>query len=258
MNLLFIHGFMGSALNWGSVRSKIEEIAKESAFDLKTHAVDLLGHASKRASRDLNNYSSAHDALTHELFLDIKDIGPLVAVGHSFGLRPLLLLTKQKPELIETLIVEDSSPELSEQSCAFLFNILRKTPTPFRTRELARDHFNSRFTPELARFLLSNIKSFDNGNLNDWRFDRPFLEKLLEEAQTQPLWDEWQHFKGKTFLMTGEKSALFTNPDVLQKIQNFRAPHRLPHFVIKDSGHWIHSDKKDEFCDTLFQILNLI
>jgi pimeloyl-ACP methyl ester carboxylesterase len=258
MNLLFVHGFMGSALNWSSVRYKIENLANQSGFDLKTHAVDLLGHASKRSSRDLKTYKTAHEALAHELLLDIKNFAPIVAVGHSFGLRPLLLIAKNNPGLIPTLIVEDASPELSEESCFFLFNVLNKTPTPFRTRESAREYFNNRYNPVLARFLLSNIRGFEENSVHDWRFDKTFLEMLLNEARNNPLWDEWQSYSGKTFLITGEKSALFNDPTVLEKMTQNRLPHALPHSQIKNSGHWIHSDQQEDFCKTLFEILTLI
>lgn len=258
MNLIFVHGFMGSALNWSSVRYKIESLANQSSLELKTHAVDMLGHASKRSSRDLKSYKTAHEALAQELLSDIKDFAPIVAVGHSFGLRPLLLIAKENPELIPNLIVEDASPELSAESCFFLFNVLNKTPTPFRTRESAREYFNNRYTPQLARFLLSNIKSLEESGLHDWRFDRTFLEQLLTEAEKNPLWDEWNSYSGNTYLISGEKSALFSDPEVLKKMLQRRLPHKLPHSEIKDSGHWIHSDQQEAFCKALFEILTSI
>jgi pimeloyl-ACP methyl ester carboxylesterase len=255
MNLLFVHGFMGSALNWSSVRYKIESLAKQSNIELKTHAVDLLGHAARRSSRDLKSFQNAHAALSHELFLDIKDFAPTIAIGHSFGLRPLLLIAKDNPELIPTLIVEDASPELSSESRSFLQKILDETPTPFRTRESAREYFEKNYENQVARFLLSNIRSFESPEVNDWRFDKTFLQSLLEEAGKNPLWEEWHNYSGKTYLVTGEKSVLFADPEVLEKMIKKRAPHKLPHFQIKDSGHWIHSDQQEEFCKVLFEIL---
>ena len=258
MNLLFVHGFMGSALNWSTVRSKVETLAKESGLQLKTHAVDLLGHSSRRSSKPLTSFSSAHEALCEELFEDIKGLGPVVAVGHSFGLRPLLLLAQKRPDLIPTLIVEDASPELSPQSCSLLLKILQTTPTPFRTRESAREYFDKHYPPQIARFLLSNIRSLQNPEINDWRFDRPFLEALLQEAQPRPLWDQWQEYPGESFLITGEKSELFAHPSVLETMTEKRFPRKLLHYQIKDSGHWIHADKQEDFCQVLVKILSSI
>lgn len=258
MNLLFVHGFMGSALNWSTVRSKVDSLAKESGLQLKPYAVDLLGHSSRRSSKPLSSFSSAHEALCEELFEDIKGLGPVVAVGHSFGLRPLLLLAQKRPELIPTLIVEDASPELSPQSCSFLLKILETTPTPFRTRESAREYFDKNYPTQVARFLLSNIRSLQDPEINDWRFDRPFLEVLLGEAQTMPLWDQWQEYTGESFLITGEKSELFAHPSVLQKMTEKRLPRRLLHYQIKDSGHWIHADKQEDFCRVLVKILSSV
>jgi pimeloyl-ACP methyl ester carboxylesterase len=34
-----------------------------------------------------------------------------------------------------------------------------------------------------------------------------------------------------------------------------RLPHTVPHYQIKDSGHWIHADQQEAFCRTLVQIL---
>ena len=258
MNFLFVHGFMGSALNWSIVRPKLETLAKKSTIELRTHAVDLLGHASRRSSQDLKNFQSAHHALTHELFLDIKDYTPTIALGHSFGIRPLLLLAHQKPDLIPALIIEDASPELSPESCAFLQRIIGETPTPFRTRESAREYFDNHYPPQVARFLLSNIRSFDNPEINDWRFDREFLLTLLAEAQKMPLWEELRAYKGQCFILTGEKSPLFSDSQVLQKIIQTRLPQKIDHYEIKNSGHWIHADQKDEFCRVLIKIISSI
>jgi pimeloyl-ACP methyl ester carboxylesterase len=255
MNLLFVHGFMGSALNWSTVRSKVEALANESGIPLKTHAVDLLGHSSRRSSKPLSSFTSAHAALYEELLQDIESMGPIVAVGHSFGLRPLLLISQKRPELIPFLIVEDASPELSLQSCSFLNKILKTTPTPFRTRESAREYFDTKYTKQLARFLLSNIRSLKDPEIHDWRFDRPFLEALLLEAESNPLWQEWHQYSGESFLITGEKSTLFADPSVLQTMIEKRLPRRLPHYEIKNSGHWIHSDQQDDFCRVLIQII---
>jgi esterase len=257
MNLLFVHGFMGSALNWSTVRAKIENLAKQSNINLRTHAVDLLGHASKRSNQNLKTFNSSHEALTHELFLDIKDFCPSVAVGHSFGIRPLLLLAQQKPELIPVLVIEDASPELSPESCFFLKKIIEETPTPFRTRESAREYFEKNYPNQVARFLLSNIRSFESPDINDWRFDRPFLLSLLAEAESMPLWKELKEYKGRSFLITGEKSPIFSDPHTLQKIINARLPEKINHYEIKNAGHWIHADRQDEFCKTLLEIVTL-
>src|SRR4051812_17780229 len=102
-NLVLLHGFLGSALNWGPVLSRLRK--KVSGWNFLTP--ELLGHGQRaNEGRELEPSSRA---VAEDLLSQIPN-EPFVALGHSFGLRPLLSISQIRPKMIEALIVEDASP----------------------------------------------------------------------------------------------------------------------------------------------------
>jgi esterase len=243
--VLFIHGFMGSALNWGSIRTFLE-----AQRNVKTFAVDLLGHALNHPKTE---GPSAHELMVQDLEKQIIPFAPTHVVAHSFGFRPALLLGIKNPALIPFLIVEDTHPELGQTAYDFLMGILN-SPVPFRTREEARNYFDEKFGKQtsLSRFLLSNIRSTPD-NQATWRFNKPFLAHLLTESLNNPLWREWQQFKGKSSLVYGEKSDAIS-PETIEKMKSLQ-PNLTVHKV-DNSGHWIHADQPQAFVECLCSIIN--
>lgn len=246
VRVLFLHGFMGSALNWGRIRNLLE------AKGINTFAIDLLGHALNHAQKPLN--ISAHEALTQDLIVQCAAFNPTHIVAHSFSLRPCLLMALKRPDLIPHLVVEDSSPELSPSAHSFLMSVIN-APVPFRTRELARDYFDNRYGPQsaLSRFFMSNIRSTSEG-LADWRFDRSFLEMLLNEALAQNLWKEWSAFPNKVDLIYGVNSEALNSStiDEMKKQQK-----DLGLYPIENAAHWVHSDQADAFANTVAKIVGV-
>jgi pimeloyl-ACP methyl ester carboxylesterase len=261
MNLILVHGFMGSALNWGPCKSLLEKKAQTANLDLNIFSFDLLGHANKSLSAHQSSAQDLHQVLSLSLLEDIERLIhdlekiPTIALGHSFGLRPLLLLSKEFPELFSHLIVEDASPELRLEGYSFLKKLLETTPAPFRTREDAKSYFETNYGEgALSRFFLSNIRAAKEGIGADWRFDKGFLLGLLEEAKNTPLWEEWKSFKGESALIYGEKSESL-NLEEIQKMTQLRSPKALHSFAVPDSGHWVHSEKLEPFVDLVFDLL---
>ncbi len=85
-NLILVHGFLGSSLNWGPVLGKLR--AHVGLKDWNFSAVDLLGHA-YRPVDDKSRTALGIDEVSEDLNLQVPP-GSFYALGHSFGLRPLL------------------------------------------------------------------------------------------------------------------------------------------------------------------------
>ncbi len=243
--LALVHGFLGSAANWGPVLHKLKQRPELVGWDFA--AFDLLGHGSRRdAARPLDLESIARD-LKEQIGDD-----PVVALGHSFGVRPLLKIAEMAPGIITHLLVEDSSPVLSAAGLAELREIF-EVPTPFETREAARDALDSRFGvgSRLSRFLLSNIRDFEGRH--DWRFDHR-LRDLLEASAREPLWSAWENFEGEIHMILGDRSSFVTEERAAEcksrRASRFTEIYRLP-----NAGHWVHADDPDGFCKLTSQIL---
>lgn len=244
--VVFIHGFMGSALNWGRIRMLLE------AKGAKAFAVDMLGHANRHPKRPF--VGTAHEALANDLIHQLEDIKPTHVVSHSFGFRPSLLMAQKRADLIPHLIVEDASPMITPQAHSYLMSILN-APVPFRTREDAKLYFDNTYGAQtaLSRFFLSNIRSREDG-LADWRFDKAFLEELLNEALAQNLWKEWEDFPNQTSLVFGTNSETMP-PSIVNEMKSHRK--ELKTYPIEDAGHWIHSDQPEAFVETIASIVGV-
>ncbi len=107
--LLLLHGFMGSALDFGTVANRF-------ASSRRVLAIDFLGHAKS---------SSPHDAARYRMEQIIQDVARLLAtfriyradvLGYSMGGRVALAFATKYPRNVRALILESASPGLATES----------------------------------------------------------------------------------------------------------------------------------------------
>jgi esterase len=250
---VFVHGFMGSALNWGPILTRLR--ARPELKDWQFQAIDLLGHGGRRGPNAMPYTHLSLDAMTRDFALQVPE-GPFVGIGHSFGLRPLLKFSATFPDRVLGLVVEDSSPEITPESRDRLIRIVSSVPVPFGSkseayRSLADLHPTD---PRLAAFLLSNLRLTPDGTGLDWRFDKQGLLDVLHEASQAPLWSEWAAYDGPIDIIHGEFSDFLT-PERLSRALEKRGPKPIQTHQIARSGHWIHSEEPEAFTELLVQIL---
>jgi pimeloyl-ACP methyl ester carboxylesterase len=227
----------------------------ELAAEWNFLATDLLGHGARPF--DPSNGVLNLEAVARDLLSQIPD-GPFYALGHSFGLRPLLKIAQWESPRFKALIVEDSSPSMGASSYHKLEKILSSVPVPFRNREEAKVTLDHLFPddPRLAAFLLTNIRKLANGELN-WRFDRESLLGLLAEAYQHPLWSEWSRYPNPVYLIRGERSDFVTLNDV-DKCRSERHGKEFHSVQISQAAHWVHSDQPEQFCEEVVKILKTL
>jgi esterase len=250
--LVLVHGFMGSALNWGPILTRLKKDPRLQGWHFVSP--DLLGHGGRKTG--LSYQKLNHRLLCNDLKQQIPE-GDFIALGHSFGLRPLLGLS-QDPDLgprMKALIVEDASPEITQENYFKLKGIIDRVPVPFLNREEAKKSISTLFSkdPRLAAFLFSNIRPQENGE-HSWRFDKEGLIHLLEEAHTQPLWQEWSKYPNDVFMIYGENSDHVNSKRLNEAIKR-RGALPLQTIQIAQSGHWIHSEQPEAFTEELVKIL---
>ena len=248
MRVVFIHGFLGSAANWGPILHRLRQDPRSTSWELV--AVDLLGHGRRSHTDQPITLKSIVDDLQSQ----IPD-GPFVGVGHSFGLRPLLKLADRDPGRVHRIVAEDSSPALSRQGAEELTQIFRQTPVPFSSRELARAHLDATWGEgsKMSRFLLSNIRE-QSAEVHTWRFDAPKLAALLEESIEESLWTEWARYPGRVSMILGGSSS-FVTAERLEECLAKRAGKALEVVKIAGAGHWVHSDQPAAFVEQLIGII---
>lgn len=246
INVVFVHGFLGSSLNWGSVISQLRSQVSLDQFNF--HAVDLLWH-SKNNSSYIPKDGNFIKELSNNLKQKLEELdGPLVLVAHSFGLRPLLeWVGTSFEDRAPVWIVEDSAPALSEHGYGFLNDILCSTPVPFSNRKEAKEYFDSRYPDDksLSQFLLTNVSDLAPGQWS-WKFNLEALRELLQEARSAARWDAWSQFKGRIYLFYGGLSNVLT-PSTLKRCVDSRKDAHLETVAFENSKHWLHFEDRDRF-----------
>jgi len=185
--------------------------------------------------------------------------GPFVPVLHSFGLRPMMSLLREDPEMCSHILIEDSLPELSEPGYLFLSSVLKETPRSFPSRDTARRYFEERHgAGVLSRFLLSNLgpDKKHGPKALAWRFDPEALLALLNEARVCDDWDVWADFPGKTDLIVGADSDVVDGKR-LEEAQARRSGKALAIKKVPDCGHWVHYEAPTDFENWIIESLGV-
>lgn len=115
--LIIQHSLIGSKENWKTVSKEIHHVTKRPVF-----SVDARNHGDSPHTKVMSYTTMAKDI---ELFVKHIEAPKISFLGHSFGGRIGLLLAMMRPELIDKLVVVDSSPFVNKNSIQ-RWGLLRK------------------------------------------------------------------------------------------------------------------------------------
>ncbi|MGL5834191.1 MAG: 2-succinyl-6-hydroxy-2,4-cyclohexadiene-1-carboxylate synthase [Waterburya sp.] len=104
--MLFLHGFMGDCHDFAQV--------SDSLSDFCCLIVDLPGHGQTKVQQD-SNYQMSNVALALIELLGELNIKQCILVGYSMGGRIALYLAIHFPQYFQGVILESTSPGLSNQ-----------------------------------------------------------------------------------------------------------------------------------------------
>ena len=185
---VFVHGLMGFLNNWQRITTALAETECCLTYDQRGHGKSFKPNSTYAPEDFAQDLKDLTDALGWDRF---------ILVGHSMGGRNVLVFASLFPEKVEKLIVEDIGPEANESSSQYYQNLLDAAPTPFPSREKARDFFRNEFAaqvktrepaPVLGSFLYANIEEKSDGQW-DWKFSK---QGILETVRIGRLQDRWK------------------------------------------------------------------
>lgn len=107
--LLLLHGFTGSTITWSALRAALRD-----RFELLV--VDLPGHGRSSAPPDPARYSLPRTADDLARVLDALDVARAAVLGYSMGGRVALQLALAHPDRIGALVLESTSPGISDRA----------------------------------------------------------------------------------------------------------------------------------------------
>ncbi|WP_231123879.1 alpha/beta fold hydrolase [Nocardioides sambongensis] len=246
--ILFLHGLFGQGRNWMT-------IGKALADEHRITMVDLPDHG-RSPWTERFDYLTVADAVA--ALIDASD--PATVVGHSMGGKVAMLLALRHPDLVRRLVVADMSPVR-----------YRETPGGLARYARALDHLDLSAVsgredadrllraevddPTVRSFLLQNLRR-DSGP-SGWRWQANLA--LLE--RDMPLIADWPEdaldgvapYQGPVLWVAGGRSSYVT-AEYEPAMERWFPRHRK--LVIKQAGHWVHSEQPEIFTEAVRRFTN--
>ena len=244
--LVFVHGILGYCRNFYSISQDFKEDYTCLLYDQRGHGLSF--HQEPYTVEGL-----AQDLKELLGFLKLK---PVILVGHSLGGWVCSYLAYKEPNLVEKLIVVDSSPWPKESTADEIKQILSYLPESFSSREKAREFFKQAvkkqvFSQQLSYFLMSSLDKESKSSIR-FLFDKQGLFQLLSAVRKLDYPSVIKQLKIPTLFLRGERSSHFSKED-LEKTLALN-PIIKAH-EIKNSGHWLHSEQPQAFIIALKNFL---
>ncbi len=240
---VFVHGLMGFSNNWQRITNGLNQTETCLTYDQRGHGKSFKpdsGYMPEDFAQDLKDLT---DALGWDRF---------ILVGHSMGGRNVLVFASLFPEKVEKLIVEDIGPEENHTSYEYYEKLLNAVPTPFASRDQARDFFKQEFpsrvnvrepTSVLGAFLYANLEEKSSG-VWDWKFSKAGILETVRLGRLHDRWKDVESLKMPTLWIRGGNSKEL-KPEIYHKI--LQSSQLIQGVEIPGAGHWIHSEKPQEF-----------
>jgi esterase len=252
--LIILHGLYGSSDNWMS-------IAKELSKCFKIFVLDQRNHGQSPHSTEQNYAVMANDLL--EFYNDLR-IEKAIIIGHSMGGKVAMQFTIDNPEKVVSLVVVDIAPwtHLSESESSHqiieehqhIVNALMSIPIKIISSRFEADVILSQWINNsgIRQFLLKNLKREIDGSFS-WKFNLPVLAANLY-LLIGGINPENTQSNCQTLFIKGDRSNYIPDSRIGEIIKVFPNSRVLS---IKNAGHWVHSEKPNEFLAEVLKFLKL-
>ncbi|KAK6464463.1 Alpha/Beta hydrolase protein [Scheffersomyces coipomensis] len=250
--IVMLHGFLGSKQNFGTVGNKITKLTHHPAF-----GVDLRNHGDTPHASPHDYGHLAQDVIR---FLSEKNWKDVILMGHSMGAKTAMMVALLRPDLVSKLIVIDNSPVSSELDDSFRQHLYGMCEVEHEFPEFKDykpalqtsviDNILNQYTEKDQKinfFLKSNIDK-KHSNTRGSLFRVPVLnlikENVIEKMGQWPL-EQVSGLKfTKPVLVMAAKHSNFVQPQYKPLFEEYFTDLTYHEF---DCGHWIVTDKPDEF-----------
>lgn len=236
--LIVLHGLLGSSDNWQTLSKKFSEHYKVFALDLRNHGAS--------PHSDQFDYPSMVEDLRE--FLDAQGINRCHLLGHSMGGKTAMQFSADHPERVEKLVVADIGPKAYPPYHTDILDALWSLDLPQFESRSDTDEALAVNIPDspLRSFLLKSVTRDKNGKFT-WKIN---LKTIREQyANVTAALEIKAPFTKPTLFIRGEKSE-YILPEDEEKIRLLFPTAQFA--AIPDAGHWLHSQKPQEF----FEIAN--
>jgi pimeloyl-ACP methyl ester carboxylesterase len=252
--LIILHGLYGSSDNWIS-------IAKSISHKFTIYLPDQRNHG-----RSPHDDKHDYDSLSNDLleFTNDQKLASFFLAGHSMGGKTAVYFTVRYPERVSGLVVADISPfeDANKNPQAFEQhkNIIRTFSELKISDASSRKEIDERLSlmissERIRNLIMKNLERETDTGFR-WKLNiRTLQDNIGNMMEGLPLpADDYQEITGFPVLfLKGEFSDYLPDDDI---------PHILKIFpgaefrIIKNSGHWIHSDNPEAVSEALLSLLD--
>ena len=230
--LVILHGLFGQQGNWASQ-------ARELANTFSVFTLDARNHGQSDWADSMSYVEMAEDVRET---LDALVIQQAAFIGHSMGGKTAMQFAFNWPERVTKLLVVDIAPVAYMGAPDRVLNALMCLDLSSLTSRAQADELLQADIPEkgIRDFLLTNLRREGEGF--QWRMNLKAIHdnySLLRGGLSMQ-----QPYQGKTLFVKGERS------DYLMPAYRDRTLTCFPKAQIKvipDAGHWVHSEKPEQF-----------
>lgn len=239
-NIVFLHGLMGRGKNFSAFAKKLDADCHVLLVDLPNH-----GESSWTSSVDYCDLArQVGEAVHHEL-----NGAPYNLVGHSMGGKVAMTMALSNPQNIAKLMVVDISPTQSwsgKGEFPLLLDSLRAVDLKTVSVRSEVDMQLKKSIPDdrVRGFLMQNLR-YRDGQFY-WQANIELLYRSLESIGSFP-----------DFETVYERPVLWVAGSESRYIQDKHGPvmralfPKVQKVTVKGAGHWVHSQKPEEFTQLL-------
>jgi 2-succinyl-6-hydroxy-2,4-cyclohexadiene-1-carboxylate synthase len=248
-NILFLHGFTGSANDWTNVFQKIDKRFNKLALD-------LIGHGKSSSPSSVHYYMVNSQVNQIEKVIGDLRLKETVLCGYSMGGRVALNFALAKPDLIKGLILESASAG---------FKNVKEKEARIKSDEDLAAFIESNSLEDFAAMwldqeLFGTLRRFSNDKLKRMKEERAKNSKTglanslrgFGTGVMPYLGSELVKIKMPVYLITGGLDDKFTQINQSLKKSFPTAKHK----ILKTAGHNTHLEEPKKFIEAVNSFLS--
>lgn len=242
--LLILHGLFGMGDNWKTMGKRF---ADEENFQV--HLIDQRNHGRSPHTEKWNYELMAEDIVEYCKQHHLENI---VLIGHSMGGKTGMHLAVKYPKLLDALIIVDIAPKAYPPHHQDIIKGLSALSKEKLTSRQTADKLLKKYIDQssVRQFLLKNLYWKEKGILA-FRMNLSVIKDKIEEVGDVIADDAC--YEGRTFFIKGEQSNYILNSDKELLKHHFPKSQLL---TIRNSDHWVHAEKPEEFFQAVIGFLN--
>ncbi|GAB4300062.1 MAG: alpha/beta fold hydrolase [Methylophaga sp.] len=230
--LLIIHGLFGSSDNWRSMARYFSKFYRVISVDLRNH-----GRSPHSEEQSFTVMAQDIARLCEEL-----NLGRVHILGHSLGGKVAMQFAANHAGSIDKLVVIDISPrQYFSQHTPLMDAMMSLDLTRLDSRSAVDEALAGKVADKSVRqFLLMNLQMGDKGFY--WRINLPVLKANYQQLMAPVC--EGQEVPVNSLFVYGSLSEYVTEDDRALIKRHFP---RAKFQAIDKAGHWVHSERPQQF-----------